>query len=214
MIKCVIFDCDGTLVDSEYLCNLGLELMLKDLGITEDAHSLMQRFRGWKLATIITKLTEEHKLELSDNFIPAYRKVVADLFDSKLEATANVETALRQIKLPKCVASSGPIEKIKHALQLTNLGSYFAENIFSAYVIQSWKPEPGLFLHAAEQMGFLPEQCAVIEDSLVGIEAAERAGMKPFLYDPQCDFNKGASSCIVFHDMLELPKLLSDLLVI
>jgi beta-phosphoglucomutase-like phosphatase (HAD superfamily) len=46
MIECVIFDCDGTLVDSEMLCNLGLEIKLKELGIQTNIQSMMEQFRG------------------------------------------------------------------------------------------------------------------------------------------------------------------------
>lgn len=77
-----------------------------------------------------------------------------------------------------CIASSGPPEKIKHALAVTGLDAFFAERFFSSYVVQSWKPEPELFLHAATAMGYAPEQCVVVEDSMVGIDAAEAAGMR------------------------------------
>ena len=53
MIECVIFDCDGTLVDSEVLCSLGLEIKLKELGIQIDNPAQLHQFRGWKLADII-----------------------------------------------------------------------------------------------------------------------------------------------------------------
>lgn len=53
MIECVIFDCDGTLVDSEVLCNLGLKIKLQELGIKADIQSMVNQFRGWKLANIV-----------------------------------------------------------------------------------------------------------------------------------------------------------------
>lgn len=188
MIKCLIFDCDGTLVDSERLCNVGLVMKLAEVGIKADATELMHRYRGWKLAKILRSLEEVYGIQLAFDFEPTYRKVVSELFESELKSVVGVEGMLGQIKLPMCVASSGPRHKIEQALRVTGLSRFFGRNIFSSYEVQSWKPEPGLFLYAAEQMGFLPEQCAVIEDSQVGIEAALAAGMRPILYEPDGEF--------------------------
>lgn len=144
MIECVIFDCDGTLVDSEYLCNLALAQLLSNIGITEDASLMQARFRGWKLARILESLSEKHHISFSTHFVPDYRKLVAELFQAKLRPTVNVHIALEEIALPKCVASSGPLAKIRQALDLTKLANFFQDRLFSSYQIQSWKPEPDL----------------------------------------------------------------------
>ena len=184
MIKCIIFDCDGTLVDSEYLCNLSLEILLKDYGIESSATEMMEKYRGGKLAVIIQDIELNHQVKFNDNFVSSYRKIVDELFDDKLKPCEGVENALSEIKLPKCVASSGPIEKINKALSITGLNEHFNGKIYSSYAVGSWKPDPGIFLHAAKQMGFQPDECAVVEDSPVGIAAAKAAGMRPILYDP------------------------------
>jgi beta-phosphoglucomutase-like phosphatase (HAD superfamily) len=64
MIKCIIFDCDGTLVDSEYLCNLGLEMKLREYGIDLSAHEIMEKYLGGKLATTLQAIESEHKMTL------------------------------------------------------------------------------------------------------------------------------------------------------
>ena len=82
----------------------------------------------------------------------------------------------------------------------------FAGRIFSAYEVGSWKPDPGLFLHAAREMGVQPGACAVVEDSLLGVKAGIAAGMQVYAYapegDPQLLANEGAT---VFGSMRELP---------
>lgn len=192
MIECLIFDCDGTLVDSELLCNIGLVAKLAEVGIEADATELMHRYRGWKLAKIMQSLEQVYQIELASDFELTYRQTVSDLFEHQLKPVAGVEAMLAQIRLPMCVASSGPRHKIEQALRVTGLSRFFSRNIFSSYEVQSWKPEPGLFLHTAEQMGFLPEQCAVIEDSYVGIQAALAAGMRPIRFEPDGVFcNRG-----------------------
>ncbi|MFZ6741659.1 HAD-IA family hydrolase [Undibacterium sp. JH2W] len=208
--SCLIFDCDGTLVDSEGLCNLGLQKELQCYGVQEDLADLTQRFRGRKLADICSALSERHGLQLGQDFMQSYRRTVDLLFDESLQAFPGVLEVLQQLDLPMCVASAGPPHKIRKALGLTGLSQFFGERIYSSYDISSWKPEPDLFLHAARQMGFVPTDCVVIEDSEVGIQAALAAGMQA------CWFG-GANQRDTypqvprFSTMNELPFLLSGL---
>ena len=69
MIKCLIFDCDGTLVDSEYLCNLGLEIQLRSYGIESSANAMMEKYRGGKLAEILQSIEKEHNILLKENLL-------------------------------------------------------------------------------------------------------------------------------------------------
>ena len=73
--------------------------------------------------------------------------------------------ALDAITIPMCVASNGSHEKLRFTLGLTGLCERFAGRIFSASEVARGKPEPDLFLHAAEQMGVAPSACVVVEDS-------------------------------------------------
>ncbi len=184
MIKCLIFDCDGTLVDSEYLCNLGLEIKLRDYGIESSANTMMEKYRGGKLADILQSIEKEHNISLKENFISEYRKLVHELFEKELTPCKGVPEFLNQNTLPVCVASSGPADKINKALEITDLKKYFGNNIFSSYEINSWKPDPDIFLYAAEKMGVFPKECLVIEDSTKGLESGLAAGMKTILFDP------------------------------
>ena len=99
-----------------------------------------------------------------------------------LEAFPNVHETLNAIEIPMCIASSGPQAKILSALEKTNLDEFFSKNTFSSYDIGKWKPDPGLFLHAAFEMGVPPEYCLVVEDSAIGIAAARTAGMTPLYF--------------------------------
>ncbi|MEM8857151.1 MAG: HAD family hydrolase [Chloroflexota bacterium] len=184
MGKCLIFDCDGTLVDSELLCHQGLAYELDKLGVYEDADSMMHRFRGWKLANIFEQIEEQHSIQLPNSFEPQYRKAMAKLFASELKPITGAHETLSRLPHVKCVASSGPMHKIIQALEVTNLRQFFDNHLFSAYDVGSWKPDPDLFLHAADQMGFNPDACVVIEDSLVGIQAARAAGMRAIFFNP------------------------------
>lgn len=209
-MQCVIFDCDGTLVDSEFLCHLAMEIKLREHGVNVPAAQMMRDFRGWKLAEIINRLSRQHhfgtdKNFLMDDFVASYRSLVADLFDQQLCATPGMLEALSKIPMAMCVASSGPLEKIRQALAVTGLHSFFADNIFSAYSINRWKPEPDLFLHAAKTMGFETDACVVVEDSQVGIDAALHAGMQAILYAPEGAYAQCPAQVTVITHMNELP---------
>ena len=73
MIRCVIFDCDGTLVDSELLCNQCLAILLEELGIFEDACTLLRRYRGAKLAMILADIGARHQKTIPGLFVAKYR---------------------------------------------------------------------------------------------------------------------------------------------
>ncbi|MCK9604878.1 MAG: HAD-IA family hydrolase [Methylomonas sp.] len=205
---CIIFDLDGTLVDSESLCNQAFLDLLPQLD--DRLVTLVQRYRGHKLATILADLEQRLGFKLPGGFERDYRQRVAELFSKHLQPMPGVPEMLEILQGAKCVASSGPTAKIQLALQVSGLDAYFNGCIFSSYEVGSWKPEPGLFRFAARSMGFRPAQCAVVEDSEVGVQAALAAGMAAFHYQagdtPVC--RKGNSR--VFEHMSQLPPLLLE----
>ncbi len=206
---CVIFDLDGTLVDSEALCNRAFLDLLPQLN--ETVGNLVLRYRGKKLAAIIADIENLIDQSLPDAFEQHYRQRVSELFRCELKPMPGVIEMLEELNLPRCVASSGPMPKIRQSLEVSGLAPYFGDSLFSSYDVGSWKPEPGLFQHAAKAMGFTTGQCVVVEDSDVGIEAATAAGMRAFHYVHNGeDAVYGGESVELFDDMLLLPKLLTD----
>lgn len=203
---CVIFDLDGTLVDSERLCNQALIDLLPF--INNSVESLVRRYRGGKLATILADIETRFDKRIPSDFEVVYRRHVDVLFQSHLKPIKGVPEMLKNLHYPSCIGSSGPIAKIRRALAVTGLAHYFGDRLFSSYNVGCWKPNPGLFLYAASQMGFSPEQCIVIEDSDFGIEAARLAGMYALKYSGQ-EENQIRGS--IFSDMQLLPELLDHI---
>ena len=94
-------------------------------------------------------------------------------------------------------------------LGMTGLKRYFGQAIFSATMVARGKPDPDLFLYAAEQMGQLPETCMVVEDSLLGTTAGIAAGMRVLAYATEGDEDAlTAAGGQTFTDMDQLPRLL------
>ena len=152
---------------------------------------------------------------MPDSFVPAFRVRSTKVFHDHLRPIPGVEAViqtLRALSVPFCVASSGPREKIEANLGITGLLAYFQESIVSAYEVGSWKDtDPGLFLHAARTLGVAPETCAVIEDSLPGVQAGVAAGMTVFGYARDTEAETlAAAGAWVFQDMNQLPALLQE----
>lgn len=204
---CVIFDLDGTLVDSEELCNQAFLDLLPNL--TDSVQVLTERYRGMKLELIINDLISRLDHRLPKDFESTYRTRVSELFKKFLRPVSGVPQMLASINYPKCVASSGPLAKIRESLALCNLAEAFGENIFSSYVVKSWKPAPGLFLHAAKVMGYKPQDCVVVEDSHAGIDAAVAAGMMAIHFVPRLS-SETRNRAIEMTLMSQLPALLEN----
>jgi beta-phosphoglucomutase-like phosphatase (HAD superfamily) len=138
-------------------------------------------------------------------------------YADELQDIPYIGEALAAIGLPKCVASSGTPEKIRHGLTCAGLFDLLAPNIFSAVQVKRGKPAPDLFLFAAEQMQIAPERCIVIEDSVPGITGALAAGMTAlgFHGGSHCrrgyaDTLRAAGAIVTFDDMRQLPGLIEQ----
>ena len=207
-IEAVIFDCDGTLVDSERLANAALAECVAPFGLRMTAEEAMRAYVGGKMADCVADLECRLGRKLPDSFIPDVRRRTAEAFRTHLEPVEGATDLLANLRLPFCVASSGPMEKIELSLALTGLSRFFAsDRIFSAYDVGSWKPDPGLFLHAARSMGVAPAHCAVVEDSLRGVEAGTNAGMRTFWFQPQGLLPRSVEA---LHRLADLPELLAQ----
>ena len=175
--KLVIFDCDGVLVDSEKLGNDVLAEMLATYGHQISGDESKDRFRGFEFAKCLEILQQETGIRLPDSFEADFRLCMSSVFREQLQPVEGALQLVESMQVPFCVASSGPRSKIEENLRTTNLYPHFVDKIFSAYEVNSWKPDPGLFLAAANHFGVAPGDCIVVEDSLVGVSAGIAANM-------------------------------------
>jgi len=178
--EAVIFDCDGTLVDSmpahfdawcEALASYGAGGIFK-----EDVFFAMG---GRPTRDIVVDLNEEYDLKLDPEAIALAKR---DAFLAKLhlveliEEVADFAKSLRG-KMPIAVASGGSRYVVEKTLKLLNCSDWFDE-VVTADDVSNGKPSPDIFLRAAELLGVAPEKCLVIEDAPPGVIAAQAAGMQ------------------------------------
>ncbi len=217
-IDLVIFDCDGVLVDSEVIsCRAHAEMLTRH-GYPITADQVLVRFLG--VSDREARMTIEAELgrALPDDFEAQMKDVALRRYADELRNIPFVDEAIAAISLPKCVASSGTPEKIRHGLRCAGLYDLLAPNIFSATQVKRGKPAPDLFLFAAEQMQASPARCIVIEDSLPGISGARAAGMTVlgFHGGSHCrsgyaDTLRAAGATATFDDMRRLSDLIAGI---
>jgi HAD superfamily hydrolase (TIGR01509 family) len=184
--------------------------VVAELGVRLELEEAIALFRGCKMAECVREIERRLGRPVPTDFVTGLRARTADAFRIGLQAVPGVKTIIESLRIPICVASSGPPEKIRLSLGLTGMLPRFEGRIFSAYDVGVWKPDPGLFLHAARTMGVAPGECAVVEDSVLGVQAGVAAGMTVFGFaadgwDADALSNAGAT---VFRSMESLSELL------
>jgi HAD superfamily hydrolase (TIGR01509 family) len=206
----IIFDCDGVLVDSERLSIRVDAIYLERLGWPMSEEEIVERWVGRSDADMRTEIEAHIGRPIPPDIDEEFSRIYREIFDRELAPVDGIREALDAITIPRCVASSGKHDNIRKNLALTGLSGYFGERIFSATDVEHGKPAPDLFLLAAGTLGAEPTRCAVVEDSVYGVEAALAAGMLPFAYaggvtPAQRLARPGA---VDFTDMRQLPELL------
>ena len=186
-IELVIFDCDGVLVDSEPLSNQVLASHATTMGWEMDGPKSQSLFKGMKMTQIHALFEKRRGRTLDAGWIEQYYCDSFALFKTDLRPVTGVEALIKRVKASGrkiCVASQGPMEKMRLTLGVTGLWDYFGGDIFSAHDVARPKPFPDLFLHAASMMGATPSKCCVIEDSETGLTAAQAAEMDVIYFAP------------------------------
>jgi HAD superfamily hydrolase (TIGR01509 family) len=217
-VDLVIFDCDGVLVDSEVIsCRAHAETLTRH-GYPITAEQVLERFLGVSDREARLIVESEIGARLPDDFELQVKQATLQFYGSDLRAISYVGEAIASIDLPKCVASSGTPEKIRHGLTCAGLYDLLAPSIFSATQVERGKPAPDLFLFAAGQMQASPTRCLVIEDSVPGITGALAAGMTVlgFHGGSHCrpgygDTLRAAGAAMTFDDMRQLPDLIAQI---
>lgn len=203
----VIFDCDGTLVDSEPLTTELIATMMRELGLEMTAQKCFDLFVGKSFEDILAYVRAQ-QLNIDEKvFEKQYRIRCLELFNERLEAIPSVESLIKALRIPYCIASNGPLEKMRMTLPASGLDRYFSDDrIFSAYDLQAWKPSPLLFEYAAMRMGVAPKDALVIEDSWSGIMAAVNGNIDVVAYNPHVDSRLYVRGVPNYRDMKSLSE--------
>jgi HAD superfamily hydrolase (TIGR01509 family) len=186
-VEAVIFDLDGTLVDSEELGLAVLHRHATTLGVTLPPGQEIATLRGRSMASTLALFAQQLGRPLPDDFEATVRADMAEVFRQQLQPMPGALELLQSLRIPCCIATNGPRHKAELTLGLTGLLPWFEGRLFSAYELGVFKPDPGLFLAAAAALGVEPAHCAVVEDSLPGLHAGIAAGMHVYAVNARQD---------------------------
>ncbi len=182
----VIFDFDGTLVDTQEVINkLEWEIFLNHV-LKMSLQDYTERFSGETALSIIRRLRKENNVIFSKKASllakDIDKAVLSEFSKRKITPIKEVKNLLKMLQVRKCVASNCSQLILRTLLSASSLAFYFNGHVFSADMVKRPKPYPDLFLFAIHSMDIKSSQGLIIEDSEVGIKAAVAAGMTAWVF--------------------------------
>ena len=179
--KAVIFDLDGTLVDSMPAHFEAWRKALAKARAPKDVfpEDVFYAMGGRPTKDIVVELNGEHNLHIDPEFVSlAKREAYLSSLD-KIEVIEDVVDFARSLrgKMPLGVATGGSRVVVEKTLQAVGLSDLFDE-VVTANDVECGKPAPDVYLEVAQRLGVAPEDCLAFEDAPAGMMAAQSAGMK------------------------------------
>lgn len=203
MIKAVIFDLDGLLIDSERTALKNLNRLLEPCEITIENDEYVHDYLGRTVAESINKIAllyrkDKTPNELFDIYLQYEKEDIAKGIPLKPGATTLLKL-LKQNNIKTALASSSLRLRAENILNSHGLLEYFDETVFG-YEVENGKPAPDIFLKACEKLCVDPTEAIVLEDSEAGIQAAFSAGIPVFcipdIKEPSEDFAKKSTKIL------------------
>lgn len=207
-LPALIFDCDGVLIDSEYLASRVESELIRELGLNLDVEQVHDLFLGKTVDGVLDAIAARTGTRPSSAWAYNWAFATAHAFLRELKAVDGVGVAveiLRQRGHRMAVASQSPLARVQLSLHVAGLAGQFGEHIYVTSMVARPKPAPDVYLLAAKRLGVEPADCIVIEDSPAGAAAARGAGMRAIGFAPGKTFEAmHASGAAVIRSMHEL----------
>ena len=178
MIKNIIFDFDGVLVDSEILVAKAFSKYMQELGIKTNEKEFAN-LAGKKTVEVIDILSEKYSLKDKQKFFDDIMNIASNIYKKELKTVVGVEGFLKKSKLNFFIGSNSMKNRILDGLKRVGLEKYFNPNqIYSLDLVNNPKPHPDIYLKAVNDNDLLIDETIIIEDSVVGVNAGKNAKIK------------------------------------
>jgi HAD superfamily hydrolase (TIGR01509 family) len=208
----VVFDHDGVLVDSEPLAMSTLAELITEAGAPMSQQDAFARYLGTGLNFVIEDAKDRIGIDLGDDFRDRFFENLFEKFHNELVAIPNAELALEHLHemgVPVAIASSGTRARVDLGLSTTKLSKWFdPQQITTIEDVARGKPEPDLFLKAAERASVDPKDCLAVEDSPHGVDSAKRAGMQVIALTSAMPAEALMAADLVTSDLIEITSLI------
>jgi HAD superfamily hydrolase (TIGR01509 family) len=177
-VKHLLFDNDGTIVDSEIIAVRSMLHLLAQHGFHMDEKHYSTKYPGLLERDILASLRHEYNLHLPHDFLDRLHGMHREVFPAQLRAIKGMPKVFKNVKVPKSMVSNGSVRHVERSLRRVRLRSALDGHIFSAEHVSKPKPEPDVYHHALQALGLQPQDVLVVEDSPTGVVAAKRAGLR------------------------------------
>ena len=178
MIKNIIFDFDGVLVDSEILVAKAMRKYLAEKNITFEENEF-SKFAGKKTFQVISELSSLFNILDKQSFFNDVMSLANDLFSKELEVVFGVNHFLENTNHNRFIGSNSNKERIKRGLKIVGIDCYFNEDSISSFdLVGKPKPEPDVYQRLIDIANLDKKETIIIEDSAIGIQAGVATGVK------------------------------------
>lgn len=178
MIKNIIFDFDGVLVDSEILVAKAFSKYMQEIGIKTNEKEFAN-LAGKKTVEVIDILSEKYSLKDKQKFFDDIMNIASNIYKKELKTVVGVEEFLKKSKHNLYIGSNSMKNRILDGLKRVGLEKYFNPNhIYSFDLVDNPKPHPDIYLKAVNDNDLLIDETIIIEDSVVGVNAGKNANIK------------------------------------
>ena len=207
-LPALIFDCDGVLVDSEFLASRVEAELLAELGLTLTVDEVHDLFLGKTVDGVLDEIGKLTGKRPASAFTYNWAFATAHAFKNELAPVPFVRAALEELRRRGhrlAVASQSPLARVRFSLEITGLAEFFGAHVYVTSMVPRPKPAPDIYLHAANGLATPPADCIVIEDSPAGAAAARAAGFRVIGYAPgETATAMRGTGVVVIHSMDDL----------